>query len=94
MHPGLEKEKASEMSIEDCHEKITEIDRRMGIAYQLTHTDVLPQMRLLKEHYQMIIKDKMDAEMQEMIDSDPKLGRTVIDIDWPDPADEEDEDTF
>ena len=91
IHPGLEHEKASELTIEQCHKKLTELNKRIGIAYKIGRTDALPQLRLLVEHYTLIIKDKRDAEIQELIDNDPKLGRTVIDIDWPDPADEEDE---
>lgn len=94
VHPGLEKEKAFELSEEECHKKISELNMRMGIAHKLGRTDALPQLRLLVEHYQMILKDKMDAEMQKMVDDDPKLGRTVIDIDWPDPADQDDTEEF
>lgn len=94
MHPGLEKEKASELTEEDCHNKIAELNKRIGIAYQLGRTDALPQLRALIEHYEAIIKDKVDAEMQELIDADPKLGRTVIDIDWPDPAEKDDDEVF
>lgn len=94
IHPGLEHEKASELTEEQCHKKISEINIRIGIAHQLGRTDALPQLRSLVEHYQAILKDKMDAELQEMIDNDPKLGRTVIDIDWPDPADEKDDEEF
>ncbi len=94
IHPGLEHEKASELTEEACHKKISEINIRIGIAHQLGRTDALPQLRSLIEHYQAILKDKMDAELQEMIDNDPKLGRTVIDIDWPDPADEKDDEEF
>lgn len=92
MHPGLENEKASELTEGDCYKKITELNKRIGIAYQLGRTDALPQLRSLIEHYQAIIKDKVDAEIQELIDADPKLGRTVIDIDWPDPAEKDDDD--
>lgn len=94
IHPGLEHEKASELTEEQCHKKISELNIRMGIAHRLGRTDALPQMRLLVEHYQSILKDKIDAEMQKMMDDDPKLGRTVIDIDWPDPADQEEDEEF
>jgi len=92
MYPGLEKEKASTLTEIDCHNKIMELNKRIGIAYQLGRTDALPQLRSLIEHYQAILKDKVDSEVQDMIDSDPKLGRTVIDIDWPDPAESDDKD--
>jgi hypothetical protein len=91
IHPGLETEIITEMSIEDCHKKLTAINNRIGIAYKLGRTDAIPQLNLLIDHYQSIINDKLDAELQEMIDKDPKLGRTVIDIEWPDPSDENDQ---
>lgn len=94
MYPGLENEKASELTEEDCHNKISDLRVRMGIAHELGRTDAIPQLEMLIEHYEIIINDKMQAEMQVIIDNDPKLGRTVIDIDWPDPADEEDSDEF
>ena len=94
IYPGLETEKASELTEEDCHKKISEINIRIGIAHRLGRTDALPQLRLLMEHYQSILKDKIDTQMQEIIDNDPKLGRTVIDIDWPDPADDKDNEEF
>ena len=34
--------------------------------------------------------EKVEAEMQKIIDADPKLGRKVINIDWPDPNEEND----
>ena len=94
IHPGLEHEKASELTEEDCYKKISEINIRIGIVNSLNRTDCLPQLRLLLEHYQTILVDKMDARLQEIIDNDPKLGRTVIDIDWPDPADDKDDEKF
>lgn len=92
IHPGLETEKASELTEEDCFNKIAELNKRIGIAYQLGRTSALPQLRLLLEHYQTIANEKVEAELQEIIDADPKLGRTVINIDWPDPADNDDDD--
>ncbi len=94
IHPGLELEIASSLSEEDCHNKIAELNKRMGIAHQLGRTDALPQLRSLVEHYQAILKDKLDKEMQDMIDAGPKLGRTVIDIEWSDPADDEADEEF
>ena len=94
IHPGLDTEKVSELSIEDCHKKLTEINKRIGIAHQLGRTSSLPQLLLLRDHYQFIIKEKLEEETQELIDKDPKLGRKVIDIDWPDPAEEKDDEQF
>ena len=89
MHPGLEKEKLSELTEEQLVEKIVELNKRIGIAHQLGRTDVIPQLELLVEHYEQVRNEKLQKELQEMIDADPKLGRTVINIDWPDPAEEE-----
>ena len=94
MYPGLENEKVSELTEEDCHNKISEIQKRIGIAYQLGRTDAIPQLNSLIIHYENILNDKMQEQLQEIIDNDPKLGRTVIDIDWPDPADKDDTDEF
>jgi len=88
MHPGLEKEKISELSEEDVVHKITDLQRRMGIAYQTGRTESVHQLQLLLDHYQEELHERVMKEQQKMIDDDPKLGRTVIDIDWPDPNEE------
>ena len=92
MHPGLEHEKASELTEEQIVKKITEIQKRIGMAQTTGRTEAVFQLQLLLDHYQDIMKEKLMMELQDLIDADPKLGRKVIDIDWPDPADE-DEDT-
>ena len=94
IHPGLEKEKSSELTIEDCHKKLTELNKRIGFAYKTGRVEVINQLNILIDHYQNIINEKLDKEAQEMINKDPKLGRTVIDIDWPDPAEEEDDEEY
>lgn len=93
-YPGLEGQKVDDLSEEDISIKISELNKRIGIAYQLGRTDAIPQLNGLIGHYQAILQEKYQREEQELIDADPKLGRTVIDIDWPDPADEEDTDKF
>lgn len=93
-YPGLEGQKIDDLSEEDITIKISEIQKRIGIAYQLGRTDAVFQLNGLAAHYQAILQEKFQREEQEMIDADPKLGRTVINIEWPDPADEEDTDKF
>ncbi len=92
--PGLEGEKSDDLSEEDIALKISKLNERIGISYKLGRTDSLPQLRLLVEHYQFMLREKVMKEQQDLIDADPKLGRTVIDIDWPDPADEKNDETF
>lgn len=91
MHPGLEKEKLSELSEDDIVHKITDLQRRMGIAYQTGRTEVVAQLQLLIDHYQDALNERILEEQQKLIDADPKWGRTVIDIDWPDPNAEAEE---
>lgn len=91
MHPGLEHEKASELTEEQIMQKIVEINKRIGAAHQTGRTEVIHQLQLLLEHYEGLRQDKLQQELQQMIDEDPKLGRKVIDIDWPDPAEENEE---
>lgn len=88
-HPFLEKEQVSKLSDDEIFQKISEIQKRMGIAHQTGRTDSLYQLQLLLEHYQSILNERLMEEQQKIIDSDPKLSRTVIDIDWPDPHEEE-----
>ena len=92
--PGLENINISELSDENIHKKITKLNQRLGIAHQFGRHEVLEQLNRLIDFYQNILFDRALKEEQKMIDADPKLGRTVIDIDWPDPADIEDEDEF
>ena len=91
MHPFLEKEQVSKLSDDEIFQKISEIQKRMGIAHQTGRTDSLYQLQLLLEHYQSILNERLMEEQQKIIDSDPKLSRTVIDIDWPDPHEEKQE---
>ncbi len=91
MHPGLEHEKASELNEEQITKKITEIQKRIGMANMTGRTEVIFQLQALLNHYQEILNEKMLLELQAILDADPKLGRKVIDIDWPDPADEDDD---
>ena len=93
-YPGLEGQKVDDLSEGDIAIKISELQKRIGISYQLGRTDAISQLNGLVAHYQAILQEKYQREEQELIDADPKLGRTVIDIDWPDPADEEDTDKF
>ena len=90
MHPGLENEIISDLSEEDIIRKITELQKRMGIAHTTGRVEVINQLQLLIDHYQSILYERMLEEQQKIIDADPKLGRKVIDIDWPDPNEEED----
>jgi len=92
--PGLEGEKSDDLSEDEIAIKISELNKRIGIAYTTGRTDSVPQLRNLIEHYQAIMREKLLREEQELIDADPKLGRTVINIDWPDPAEEDNKDTF
>lgn len=92
MHPGLEHEKASELTEEQVVKKLVEIQKRMGMAHTTGRTEVIFQLQILLDHYQDILREKQMMELQALIDADPKLGRKVIDIDWPDPAEEEDKD--
>lgn len=84
-YPGLEGEKVSEMSEEDILNKINELNIRLAIAYNMGSTDAVFQLQGLLDHYNEALQEKVEAEMQKIIDDDPKLGRKVIDIDWPDP---------
>lgn len=91
--PGLEGEKPSEMTEEQVLKKLGELQKRMAIAQQMGNSDVIRQLRNLLDYYYSIQDEKRQQELQEMIDKDPKLGRTSIDIDWPDPADEDEDDS-
>ena len=91
MHPGLEHEKASELNEEQITKKITAIQKRMGMAQTTGRTEAMFQLQALLDHYQEMLHEKLLIELQAILDDDPKLGRTVIDIDWPDPADEDDD---
>ena len=88
MHPGLETEKASELTEENLLEKISEIQKRMGIAYMTGRTDSIYQLQLLLDHYRAILQEKLIEEQNKMIEEDPNWGRKVIDIDWPDPKED------
>lgn len=93
-YPGLEGQKIDDLSEDDIAIKISELQKRVGICYQLGRTDAVQQLTGLIEHYQAILQEKYQREEQELIDADPKLGRTVIDIEWPDPAEEDDDERF
>lgn len=84
-YPGLEGEKVSEMSEEDILEKVNELNIRLSIAFNMGSSDAVFQLQGLLNHYNEAIREKVEAEMQKIIDADPKLGRKVINIDWPDP---------
>ena len=84
-YPGLEGEKISEMSEEDVLGRINELNIRLAIAYNMSSSDAVFQLQGLLNHYNEAIREKVEAEMQKIIDEDPKLGRKVINIDWPDP---------
>jgi hypothetical protein len=89
IHPGLENLKSSELSEEDIYLKISELNKRMGIAYQQNRDfRVLSQLRALLEHYEMMIQEIRFKQEQDEIASNPDLNWTSIDIDWPDPAEE------
>ena len=92
MHPGLENEKTSELTEEQIVKKIVEISKRIGMAQTTGRTEVVHQLQLLLDHYRFAQQEKLQYELQKIIDDDPKLGRKVIDIDWPDPADTDDTD--
>lgn len=92
--PGLEGEKSSNLSEDDIAIKISELNIRIGIAYNTGRTEAIHQLRMLIEHYQFMLREKYMKEEQELLDADPKLGRTVINIDWPDPAEKDEKDTF
>lgn len=92
--PGLENEKTEDLTEEDIAIKISELNIRIGIAYQTGRTEAIQQLRNLVDHYQNIMHEKLLKEQQELLDADPKLGRTVINIDWPDPAEKDDKDLF
>ena len=89
-YPGLEGEKVSEMSEEDILKKINELNIRLAIAYNMGTSDAVFQLQGLLDHYNRALHEKVEAEMQKIIDADPKLGRKVINIDWPDPNEEND----
>ena len=84
-YPGLEGEKVSEMSEEDILDRISELNIRLSIAYNMSSSDAVFQLQGLLDHYNEALREKVEAEMQKIIDEDPKLGRKVINIDWPDP---------
>ncbi len=84
-YPGLEGEKVSEMSEEDILDKISELNIRLSIAYNMSSSDAVFQLQGLLDYYNEAIREKVEAEMQKVIGEDPKLGRKVINIDWPDP---------
>ncbi len=89
-YPGLEGEKVSEMSEEDILDRISELNIRLSIAYNMSSTDAVFQLQGLLDHYNEALREKVEAEMQKIIDEDPKLGRKVINIEWPDPNEKED----
>lgn len=84
-YPGLEGEKISEMSEEDILDRISKLNIQLSIAYTISSSDAVFQLQSLLNHYNEAIREKVEAEMQKIIDADPKLGRKVINIDWPDP---------
>jgi len=63
----------------------------MGMVQTTGRTEAMFQLQALLDHYQDMLKEKLLLELQAILDADPKLGRKVIDIDWPDPADEDDD---
>ncbi|KKN24770.1 hypothetical protein LCGC14_0891550 [marine sediment metagenome] len=89
-YPGLEGEKVSEMSEEDILDRISELNIRLSIAYNMSSSDAVFQLQGLLDHYNEALREKVEAEMQKIIDEDPKLGRKVINIDWPDPNEKDD----
>lgn len=94
MYPLLDNEKTSELTDEDIMNKITELQKKIGAVYSLAgrgSTEMLSQLNLLLNHYEMIMQERMFYQMHELMEKDPKLGRTVIDIDWPDPKEDSDE---
>jgi hypothetical protein len=92
--PGLENISIDELTDDKIHKKITELNKRLGIAHRFGSHEAIEQLTRLVDFYNTILVDRAQAQEQEMIDNDPKLGRTVIDIDWPDPADDKDDDEY
>ena len=88
-YPGLEGEKVSEMSEEDILDRVGELNTRLAIAHDMGSTDAVFQLQGLLDHYNEALREKVEIEMQKIIDEDPKLGRKVINIDWPDPNEED-----
>jgi len=90
-YPGLDGIKIDEISEEEVTLKISELNKRIGIAHKLGRTDIINQLNNLIEYYQTILKEKYQREEQKIIDADPKLGKSIIDIDWPDPNEEKED---
>ena len=57
--PGLEGEKSDDLTEEDIAIKISELNKRIGIAYQTGRTECIQQLRNLVEHYQTIMREKL-----------------------------------
>lgn len=91
IHPGLETQKIGDLTEEEIYEKISELNKRMGMAYQYNRDyQVMEQIRALLDHYNMMIQEIYQRQEQEEMKSNPDLNWTSIDIDWPDPAAEKD----
>lgn len=93
MHSYFETIKVSELSDDDIQDRINEIYKRMGAAHELggRSPEIFKQLQILLDFYEDAKAERLESTVQKMIDDDPKLGRISIDIDWPDPAGDEDD---
>lgn len=92
--PGIDMKKIHECTDEDIHKKITELNKRMGIAMRFGRAEVINQLGNLLDFYKGILVERSMIESKKEMDSDPILSCQSIDIDWPDPADSHADDNF
>lgn len=85
MHPSLENEQHSDLTEDEILQKIHKINDRLIMAGQRGNHQVITQLYQLRDHYQNILDSRIQ---QEILEQDPDKDKTSIDIDWPDPAEE------
>lgn len=91
--PGIDMKKIKESTDEDIHKKITELNKRMGIAMRFGRAEVINQLGDLLDFYKTILFERSMVEIKKEMDADPTNFQS-IDIDWPDPADSHSDDNF
>lgn len=83
MHPGLDNVKWSELTDEDITNRVTELQKRVGMARHHGGHVALNQLILLLETYTLVQQDRLRILQEEMMKENiPNYGKKSIDIDW------------